>query len=142
MAEPVVKIINFTADWCPNCRLLNTRLDTAIEQFPAGKVERIDLDMTAAGRGATLIERGLVETQARDLAADHGAAYLWNWYGGITGLAVAIAADTGEPIVCFMRPMKADDIEKRLHQAILMTEHAKPHRRSPEGPDCPSPKRG
>ena len=35
-ADPVVTVINFTADWCPNCQILNPRLDEAIEAFDAG----------------------------------------------------------------------------------------------------------
>ncbi|MEM7460833.1 MAG: thioredoxin family protein, partial [Pseudomonadota bacterium] len=62
-AESVVKVINFTADWCPNCQILNPRLNEAIEAFPAGSVERVDLDVTRIRRNSSVIERGLVETE-------------------------------------------------------------------------------
>ena len=45
-AEPSVKIINFTADWCPNCQILNPRLEEAMESFEDGSIERVDLDVT------------------------------------------------------------------------------------------------
>lgn len=48
--HPSVKIVNFTADWCPNCQILNPRLDEAIERFEDGQVKRIDLDLTDASR--------------------------------------------------------------------------------------------
>ncbi|MCR9270562.1 MAG: thioredoxin domain-containing protein [Hyphomonadaceae bacterium] len=141
-AEPVLKVINFTADWCPNCQILNPRLDRAIDAFEAGSIERVDLDVTAIRRNSSRIERAAVETDALMLAGEHKAAYLWDWYGGITGIAVAIAADTGEPITCFMRPMKKADIEDRLRLAKILAERAKPGNRKPEGPDCPAPMRG
>lgn len=136
-AEPVLKVINFTADWCPNCRILNPRLDEAIEAFEDGSIERVDLDVTRMRRGASPIERADVQTQMLKLADTHQAAYLWDWYGGITGIAVAIAADNGEPITCFMRPMKADEIEDRLNLARILAENGKPGTRKPNGPDCP-----
>ena len=140
-AEPAVKIINFTADWCPNCRILNPRLDEAIDAFPPGSVERIDLDVTGARRGTPALDVAAVHTEALRVAGAHKAAYLWNWYGGVTGIAVAIAADTGEPITCFMRPMSAKDIEKRLNLAKILAERGTPGQRKPEGPDCPPPMR-
>lgn len=136
-AEPVVKIINFTADWCPNCRILNPRLDSAIDAFEPGSIERVDLDVTKIRRNSSAIERAQVETEARLLAAEHKAAYLWNWYGGITGIAVAISADTGEALYCFMRPMSAEKIEGQLKLAKILAENGTPGARMPEGPDCP-----
>ena len=51
-AEPVVKIINFTADWCPNCQILNPRIDEALEAFDDGSVARVDLDVTRIRRNS------------------------------------------------------------------------------------------
>lgn len=136
-AEPVVKVINFTADWCPNCQILNPRLNEAIEAFPAGSVERVDLDVTRIRRNSSVIERGLVETELMQRADDHNVAYLWDWYGGITGIAVAVSADTGEALTCFMRPMTAKAIEKQLNLAKILAENAQPGQRKPNGPDCP-----
>lgn len=141
-AEPVIKIINFTADWCPNCQILNPRMDEAMEAFEDGAIERVDLDVTNARRGTPMIDRLAVQTDAIKLAGEHNAAYLWDWYGGVTGIAVAVAADTGEPLTCFMRPMTATDIQDRLELAKILTEHGKPGARKPEGPDCPAPMRG
>ena len=136
-AEPTVKIINFTADWCPNCRILNPRLDEAIAAFEPGSIERIDLDVTQIRRDSSPIERAKVETDARLLADQHKAAYLWNWYGGITGSAVAISADTGEALTCFMRPMKLKQIRGQMKLAKILAEKGTPGNRKPEGPNRP-----
>ncbi|MEM7460822.1 MAG: hypothetical protein AAF331_15260, partial [Pseudomonadota bacterium] len=109
----------------------------AIEAFPAGSVERVDLDVTRIRRNSSVIERGLVETELLQRADDHNVAYLWDWYGGITGIAVAVSADTGEALTCFMRPMTAKAIEKQLNLAKILAENAKPGQRKPNGPDCP-----
>lgn len=141
IAEPLVKVVNFTADWCPNCRILNPRLDEAISAFDVGDIVRIDLDVTEIRRNSSALEKAAIETRLLQKAGAHQVAYLWNWYGGITGIAVAVAADTGEPIACFMRPMIADDIEKRLNLAKILAEKAKPGTRQPKRWDCPEPLR-
>ena len=139
VGEPLVKVVNFTADWCPNCQILNPRLDEAISAFPGEEIIRVDLDVTEIRRGSSALEKAAVETRLLQKADTHKVAYLWNWYGGITGLAVAVAADTGEPIGCFMRPMSADDIAKRLNLAKILAEKAKPGTRQPKRWNCPEP---
>ncbi len=136
-SEPVVKIINFTADWCPNCRILNPRLDEAIETFERGSIERVDLDVTDIRRNTSIIKRGQIEADLVQLAGTHDVAYLWDWYGGVTGIAVAVAADNGEALTCFMRPMTAKDIEKRLTLAKILAENGQPGNRQPDGVNCP-----
>lgn len=141
-AEPVLKIINFTADWCPNCQILNPRMDEAIASFPAGSIARVDLDMTKARRGTPVLEVAAVHTNAINTADAHKAGYLWNWYGGVTGIAVVIAADNGEPITCFMRTLETQEIADRLKLAKILAERGTPGQRKPNGPDCPPPMRG
>lgn len=141
-AEPVLKIINFTADWCPNCQILNPRLDEAVAAFAEGEVEVVNLDMTHAGRRSSDMERFNAQADAMRTAHAHNVRYLWDWYGGITGLAAIVAADNGEPISCVMRPMTAEDIEKRLKLAKILAERAPQGTRKPQGPDCPPPRNG
>ena len=136
-AEPVVKVINFTADWCPNCRILNPRLDEAIEAFEVGTIERVDLDVTRVRRNTSIVERGEIETELLQKADEHQVAYLWDWYGGITGIAVAVSADNGEALTCFIRPMTAKAIEKQLNLAKILAENGKPGQRQPDGVNCP-----
>ncbi len=136
-AEPALKIINFTADWCPNCQILNPRLEEAMEGFEPGTIERVDLDVTRIRGTSTPVERAEVQTDVLLLANEHQVAYLWDWYGGVTGIAVAVAADNGEPITCFMRPMTAKAIEGQLKLALTLAERGTPGQRKPDGPDCP-----
>lgn len=140
-ADPVLKIINFTADWCPNCQILNPRMDDAISRFDAGEIERVDLDMTEARRGKSQQVRLDTHADAMRLADRHQAGYLWDWYGGVTGIAVVVAADNGEPITCFMRTLSVDQIADRLKLSKILAESAKPGARKPQGPDCPPPLR-
>jgi thiol-disulfide isomerase/thioredoxin len=136
-AEPSVKIINFTADWCPNCQILNPRLEEAMEGFEDGSIERVDLDVTRIRRNSSPVDRAEVQTEILLLADQHQVAYLWDWYGGITGIAVAVAADNGEPLTCFMRPMTAKAIQGQLRLAKMLAEQGTPGQRKPDGPDCP-----
>jgi len=136
--DPLIKVIRFTADWCPNCRAIDPRIDAAVEQFPPGEVEVIDLDMTAT-LGADDTEKLRIFADAIRLADSHKAAYLWDWYGGVTGLSAIIAADNGEPISCINRALSRQDIVFRLREASILTTKAPPGRRKPDGPDCPAP---
>lgn len=136
-ADPSVKIINFTADWCPNCQILNPRLEEAMEGFEDGSIERVDLDVTRIRRNSSPVDRAEVQTETLLLADQHQVAYLWDWYGGITGIAVAVAADNGEPLTCFMRPMTAKAIQGQLRLAKMLAEQGTPGQRKPDGPDCP-----
>ncbi len=136
-ADPSVKIINFTADWCPNCQILNPRLEEAMEGFEDGSIERVDLDVTRIRRNSSPVDRAEVQTEILLLADQHQVAYLWDWYGGITGIAVAVAADNGEPLTCFMRPMTAKAIQGQLRLAKMLAEQGTPGQRKADGPDCP-----
>lgn len=138
-AEPVLKIINFTAEWCPNCQVLNPEIDAALKEFPAGAIELVNLDMTRAGSSASAYEKHAAFSDAIRLADSHSAAYLWAWYGGATGIAAIISADNGEPISCLNRLLDADAIEARLREASILSARRAPGTRMPNGPDCPPP---
>jgi len=136
-AEPVLKIINFTAEWCPNCQVLNPTIRNALLQFPEGQIEVVPLDMTFAGRRASDEQKFAVYADAIRLAETHKAGYLWERYGGVTGIAAIIAADTGEAIGCMTRALGEEDIAFGLRQSLLITERRAPGARMPDGPDCP-----
>jgi len=138
-AEPVLKIINFTADWCPNCKILNPRMAEAVASYDDGLIEMVNLDMTNAGRRNTELERTNAYADAIRLAEDNQVGYLWIWYGGITGIAVVVAADNGEPITCFTRRLHVDDMQDRLKLALILAKRAPQGARKPDGPDCPPP---
>ncbi len=138
-AEPVLKIINFTADWCPNCHILNPRLAEAVSEFPASEIEIIDLDLTRMSAEYGEQARATALADAASLADTHHASALWQKYGPTTGLAAIIAADTGEVIACAMRPMRADDIADQLKLAKILAKYARPGNRTPDHINCPTP---
>jgi len=140
-AEPVVKIINFTADWCPNCQILNPAMSNALTNFPEGEIEVVNLDMTHAGRGSSEAQRLGIYADAIRLADNHQAGYLWDWYGGVTGLAAIISADNGEPISCINRVLDEAGIEARIREAQIISKRRAQGTRMPHGPDCPPPLR-
>lgn len=140
-AQPVLKIINFTAEWCPNCQILNPAIQDALTQFPQGQIEVVNLDMTHAGRGTSEVQRLAVYADAIRLADSHQSAYLWDWYGGVTGLAAIVSADNGEPISCMNRVLDANAIAGRLREAQIISKRRAPGTRMPQGPDCPPPLR-
>lgn len=137
-ADPVVKVINFTADWCPNCRVVDPRIAEALTRFPDGEIDYVELDLTGA-RGGDQERKLAVFADAIRLAERHQAGYLWDWYGGVTGLSAIIAADNGEPISCINRALSVDQIEFRLKEASILARKAPPGARKPDGPDCPAP---
>ena len=136
--EPILKIINFTADWCPNCQVLNPRIDAALQAFEAHEIERVDLDMTEA-QGTDEVTKAAAVADAIRTADANKAGYLWDWYGGSTGIAAIISADNGEPISCLNRILTADQIEMRLTEAKVLALRAPAGARKPAGPDCPAP---
>jgi len=140
-AEPVLKIINFTAEWCPNCQILNPAMNNALSNFPEGEIEVVNLDMTHAGRGSSEEQRLRVYSDAIRLADSHQAGYLWDWYGGVTGIAAIISADNGEPISCANRALDETAIADRLREAAIISKRRTPGTRMPQGPDCPPPLR-
>jgi len=136
-AEPVLKIINLTAAWCPNCQILNPAMRNALLEFPEGQIEIIDLDMTLAGRGATDEQKWAVYADAIRLAESHKAGHIWERYAGVTGIAAIVAVDTGEAIGCMTRALSSDAIVYGLRESLIITERRAPGARMPDGPDCP-----
>ncbi len=138
---PIVKIINFTADWCPNCRIVDPRIDEVLERQTPGEFELVELDMTKTWR-ASDEEKMAVFADVIRTADAHQAGYLWDWYGGRTGISVLIAADTGEPISCITAALDTDQIDFRFAEARILTLRAPAGLRKPEGPACPPPMNG
>lgn len=136
-AEPVLKIINFTAEWCPNCQILNPAINNALLEFPEGQIEVIDLDMTFAGRGSSEEQKFIVYADAIRVAQKHKAGYLWDLYGGVTGIAAIIAADTGEAIGCMTRAIGSESIAYGLRESLIIAERRPQGERMPNGADCP-----
>lgn len=99
---------------------------------------RVDLDLTGTHSDDEAVRLAAFRT-ASETAASHGVTYLWDWYGGVTGLVVFVSADNGEPISCANRSLSTDEIERRIREAIVLSLRAPAGARKPDGPDCPAP---
>ena len=135
---PVVKIINFTADWCPNCAVVDPRIEEALARLDSPAFELVVVDMTDTKRTPAEVRDAAIIDAIR-LVDSHQAGYVWDWYGGLTGLSTIIAADNGEPISCIAAQLSVDEIEFRLKEARILGEKAPAGLRKPQGPDCPHP---
>ncbi len=139
LAQAPVKIVNFTADWCASCHEFEPKFARALENYTTDEVELVTIDLTHLRAGPDS-KQATIRT-AKALLGFHKAAYLWDWYGGYTGMAVMIAADTGEPISCVDRDYSPKQISDRIQLASILANNAAPGRRRPGGADCPPPLR-
>lgn len=121
-------LVNFTAEWCPNCIILEPRLEAALSRLAPGVISRVDVDMTNEATSNESFYRvdgtPLVE------------AYID--YVGQTGLAAIVTADTGEVITCVTRLYTAEAISQiilRAQQTKLETDIYK--RPKPDILTCP-----
>ena len=136
-AEPAIRIVDFTASWCPNCKILDPRLAEAVDRFDSADVEIVTLDLTQTARRYTPQQRANAQAEAIATAQAVKAGYVWDWYGPTTGLAVVIAADTGEPITCFTPRQSTEQIAGEIRLARLMAIHAPPGQRQQGELACP-----
>ena len=139
LGEAPVKLVNLTAEWCISCRVFEPKLSRALESVTAEDVELVTIDLTHLRSGAD--SKSATIQASRALLRFHKAEYLWDWYGGYTGMAVMIASDTGEPISCVDKRHTVKQIEDRLALADILARRAAPGRRRPDGADCPPPLR-
>ncbi|MAN75467.1 MAG: hypothetical protein CME84_15465 [Henriciella sp.] len=138
-AQPPVKLVNLTADWCVSCRVFEPKLSRALESVTNEDVELVTIDLTHLRSGDESRQATIDASKA--LLRMHHAEYIWDWYGGYTGMAVLIAADTGEPISCVDSRHTIEMIEARLQLSGILARRAAPGRRRPDGADCPAPLR-
>jgi thiol-disulfide isomerase/thioredoxin len=85
---PAVRLVFFTADWCPNCRVLEPELKVASARVSG--VARIDMDVSNPVRRA----------QSRDIAAANGVLAQHDVWIGRTGFAAVIDAASHRTIGC------------------------------------------
>ncbi|MFC7291726.1 thioredoxin family protein [Hirschia litorea] len=99
-----VYLVNLTAEWCPNCKILDPRINEAATRFNDGSIERVELDFT---NGDTM-------AQAYEQVNGTFLAGVFADYAGLTGLGVLVSADSGEKIDCVNRTMTSDAIEMQI----------------------------
>lgn len=124
---PVLKIVNFTAEWCPNCRIFDPNLHAALERFDDGSVELVTIDITDAAAWDASTER----------AIEANIIPIYNGYVGITGLAVMVAADTGERIECLNRTLDTDGIAMMIDRSRTRVGETAPGSRAVRSVMCP-----
>lgn len=139
-AEPTVKVINFTAKWCPVCRMLDPRLHDAVERFEDRGAILVNLDQTRLTRRDDAAQKVLMEN-LHQLTASHNVAYLWDWYGGHAGIAVIVAADNGEPLTCITSALTTNQIADLLQESVILATRVRAGARRPKGTNCPPPKK-
>lgn len=105
-SQKPVKVVFFTADWCPNCRFLAPRLTEAMQRVDSA--ERIDIDITNAKTWDDSLERAL----------DKGIVRPYNAFVGTTGFAVITASDTGETIGCVNAIFESAAIERLIRRGV------------------------
>ncbi|MEH6489384.1 thioredoxin domain-containing protein [Hyphomonas oceanitis] len=135
-ADPTIKVINFTATWCPVCRMLDPRLHDAVERFEDRGAILVNLDQTHLTRRDDTGNAALME-HLHQLTASHNVAYLWDWYGGHAGIAVIVAADNGEPLTCITSALATDQIADLLQESVILATRVSAGARRPKGTNCP-----
>lgn len=125
--KPSVQVMFFTADWCPNCRIIAPKLEQAMLQAPGA--EQVTIDITDSARWDQSQERALEKRLVR----------LYNAYVGTTGFAVIAAADTGETIACVNRLHEPLVIRAMIARAVTRVATRPAHQRADgRDPACPA----
>lgn len=128
-APPTIKVslVSFTAEWCPNCKVLDPKMDAAMKAMAGQPLDRVILDMTNT------------KTRAQSFATVNGTLYA-DVYGdhlGVTGIGILTAADSGEKIGCITRDDTVEHIISRMEAAILTVSSQPPYQRQIAEAPCP-----
>ena len=126
-AAPLVYVVNFTADWCPNCRVLDPRLAEAMAELKGAPVEQVTLDMTDGTTRGESFEK----VNGTLLAGAYGD------HVGVTGLVIMVAADSGEKLTCATRLMTAGVIRETIEQAVEQVRREQAGSRTNDSLLCP-----
>lgn len=132
-AEPALRIVSFTADWCPTCRVLDPRLEEAIRLSDSHDIVLSEFDLS--DRSADDTED--IAALHRDLAFNWRVEEIWSRYTGRTGFAVITAYDTGEALGCLGLGMDAERMRHSLDLALRVVDSAAPGARPMIAPECP-----
>lgn len=132
-ADPALRVVSFTADWCPTCRVLDPRLEQAIRMSDTSDIvlSQFDLSDHRSKSDAEL------ESTHGKLALKWKVDEIWAQYRGRTGFAVIAAFDSGEALGCLGLGMDAARMGQQLDLAIRVVKEAAPDARPMIGPDCP-----
>jgi thiol-disulfide isomerase/thioredoxin len=104
---PVLYVVNFTASWCPNCRLSDPALKKALLSLADPTIEEVRIDTSNDATWDASTQQ----------AVDKGVVQVHNMYLGTTGLIVLTAADTGERIACLTARIDAEAMAAMIARA-------------------------
>ncbi|MEL6111441.1 MAG: thioredoxin domain-containing protein [Pseudomonadota bacterium] len=125
--EPTVYVVNFTADWCPNCKVLDPALADALTLVVGLAIAPVTFDLTNAETTNAAFEK----VNGTLLGGVYGD------YIGLTGLVVMVAVDSGETISCATRVMDASGIAVTIRDAVKTAATSPPGKRPAPGFLCP-----
>ena len=141
-SEPLLYVVNFTADWCPNCKVLDPALDKALASLGIPQdgdtrlataseapvpITHVELDLTNPARNQEAFEK----VNGTVLGGVYGD------YIGLTGLVVLIAADSGEKINCATRLVDSNAIAQSIQDALTIVKTTPAGTRETESIFCP-----
>lgn len=129
-AKPTLYAVNFTASWCPNCRVLDPRLAEALARRNDPRVELVALDISDDKSWDASTERAI----EKDVIEVHNA------YIGTTGLVVLTAADTGERVACITAAHTSSAMEAIIAGAVKRVAEAPRGQRFTGDLMCPKPR--
>ncbi len=125
--QPELYVVNFTADWCPNCKVLDPALYKALENVDKSRVKHIAFDMTTPAK----------TNQTFDLVNGTVLAGVYGDYLGITGVVVMIAGDSGEKIDCATRLVSSEVIEASIENSLDIVRNRPAGTRTTDSYFCP-----
>ena len=137
-AETRVRVVSFTADWCPTCRVFDPRLKTAIRETDPNSIVLSEFDLSET-KSTTVRQQDTVHPIR---AEQWKVGRIWRQYQGRTGFAVLASFDTGEILGCISPEMSPRQIRERLTLAIKSSAETNPGSRPILGNDCPDRKAG
>ena len=131
-AEPSVRVVAFTANWCPTCQVLDPRIQAAIRASAPDRIVLSEFDFSDAKRdNSNQLNRENAERALAWKIED-----IWNSYKGRIGFAVITALDTGETLGCLSPRMTAERMRQRLELAVRMSTETPQGSRKSIGEDC------
>lgn len=133
-----VQVINFSAEWCPVCRVFDPRLDEVMESMPDPAIEWLTIDLTVTKDGSREQKNAFwqgfyTDMHVAGLERVHAA---YNRYP-YTGFAVVIAGDTKETLACLTGSQRASDIRDIIQTARSTVASRAPGHRRVSLASCP-----
>ena len=93
-------VVMFRADWCPPCKVVEPRLDQALNRLSDNTIEYVQIDITDSPR----IEISAHKAFDREIVPQYN-----KWYGA-TGFAAIIDADTKKTLGCVTMQYSTQDM--------------------------------